>query len=471
MGADRQAVGSSKRGWWAAGFVVALLLVMAASHIAQRLPKPWREGLQTPDGCSRTYLAGSPQYPAGATIELAAGAEPCRVRYAVQRSRGRSERMELQADQLTLAEGTMLQVGLATWDGWRQVDRATQRITAAQPPARLALSVDVAARARLVEITLRIPAHGRATINVLHLVTAADAPTGMALYDEAFDLIQHRALNADRLPGDARERWRPPAGASSNEARRAIRTLLRQLGDSHSFLLRPELAAASPAEAASAKDVPRWARAGHSAVQWTLLPGRIGHLRVPGFSGGDRERRERYAGALLAALAAGTRAGVKGWIVDLRSNGGGNMWPMLAGLEPLLRSQPVGAFEDRDQHRRPWRIDALPEARHLPDLGAVPVAVLTSARTASSGEAVAVAFRGRPRTRSFGRPTSGLSTGNTTLGLHDGTALMLTTTRFVDRSGRVYGASIVPDVPVGYFRGESYGREIARQWLVSLDTR
>ena len=266
---------------------------------------------------------------------------------------------------------------------------------------------------------------------------------------------------ADRLPGDARERWRPAAGASSGEARRAIRKVLQQLGDGHSFLLRPELAAA----------VPDRARAGYTAATWTLLPGQVGHLQVPGFTGGDRALRERYAGSILSALAAGTRAGAKAWIVDLRRNGGGNMWPMLEGLEPLLRGQPVGAFEDRDQHRRPWRIDVLPEARHLPDLGAVPVAVLTSARTASSGEAVAVAFRGRPRTRSFGRPTSGLSTGNTTLGLHDGTALMLTTTRFVDRSGRVYGASIVPDVPVGYFRGESYGREIARQWLVSLDTR
>src|SRR6266850_8052486 len=38
------------------------------------------------------------------------------------------------------------------------------------------------------------------------------------------------------------------------------------------------------------------------------------------------------------------------------------------------------------------------------------VAVLTDIGVASSGEAIAIAFRGRPNTRSFGTPTCGLST-------------------------------------------------------------
>lgn len=462
MEAGRQGGISSQRGWWAAGFVAAFLLVTAAAHIAELIPRPWREGPQMKVGrCLQSSVGGSPQHAHGATIEFVAGDTPCSVGYAMQRRRGRAERLELQADQLALAEASTLQVALATWDGWRRVDRTQQRITAAQRPARIALSVDVAPRARLVEVTLRLPAHGRVSIQGLRLVKGANAPTGMALYDEAFDLIQRRALNADRLPGDARERWRPAAGASSGEARRAIRKVLQQLGDGHSFLLRPELAAA----------VPDRARAGYTAATWTLLPGQVGHLQVPGFTGGDRALRERYAGSILSALAAGTRAGAKAWIVDLRRNGGGNMWPMLEGLEPLLRGQPVGAFEDRDQYRRPWRIDVLPEARHLPDLGAVPVAVLTSQRTASSGEAVAVAFRGRPRTRSFGRPTSGHSTGNSTLALHDGTELMLTTTRFVDRSGQAYGAAVEPDVTISRLRDDAHGRETARRWLLTQHAR
>lgn len=40
------------------------------------------------------------------------------------------------------------------------------------------------------------------------------------------------------------------------------------------------------------------------------------------------------------------------------------------------------------------------------------VAVLFDGMTASSGEAVVVAFKQRPDTRSFGMPTCGLSTAN-----------------------------------------------------------
>ena len=35
-----------------------------------------------------------------------------------------------------------------------------------------------------------------------------------------------------------------------------------------------------------------------------------------------------------------------GWIVDLRGNGGGNMWPMLAGIGPILGEGIAGYFID-----------------------------------------------------------------------------------------------------------------------------
>jgi C-terminal processing protease CtpA/Prc len=63
----------------------------------------------------------------------------------------------------------------------------------------------------------------------------------------------------------------------------------------------------------------------------------------------------------------------------------------------------------------------------------------------SSGEAVAIAFRGRPRTRSFGLPTGGLSTSNGALALPDGSTIMLTTAVDVDRTGRRYGDKVEPD--------------------------
>jgi hypothetical protein len=59
--------------------------------------------------------------------------------------------------------------------------------------------------------------------------------------------------------------------------------------------------------------------------------------------------------------------------------------------------------------------------------------------------AVAVAFRGRPNTRSFGKPTQGKSTANQGVPLKDGATLVVTVATFQDRRGNVYGGPIIPD--------------------------
>ncbi len=73
------------------------------------------------------------------------------------------------------------------------------------------------------------------------------------------------------------------------------------------------------------------------------------------------------------------------------------------------------------------------------------VAVLIDALVASSGEAVAVSFRSRPDTRSFGAATCGLSTVNSGFRLSDGATLQLTTALMADRNRTTYGVPIAPD--------------------------
>jgi C-terminal processing protease CtpA/Prc len=81
-----------------------------------------------------------------------------------------------------------------------------------------------------------------------------------------------------------------------------------------------------------------------------------------------------------------------------------------------------------------------------------PVAVLTGQLTAGSGEAVAIAFRAGPDTRSFGAPASGVSTAVSTANagfrLSDGAVLNLTVATMGDRTGRLYGAAVPPDEAV-----------------------
>jgi carboxyl-terminal processing protease len=149
-----------------------------------------------------------------------------------------------------------------------------------------------------------------------------------------------------------------------------------------------------------------------------------------------------------------------GWIVDLRGNVGGNMWPMLAGIGPLLgEGDHLGEFFTLDSHST-WKYrdgvaaeiedgkeSPYPAVAGAPyKLAGTPkVAVLIDRRTGSSGEAIAIAFRGRPETRFFGDHTEGVSTANNVVKLSDGASMWLTIGVDADRTGKQYMEGFDPD--------------------------
>lgn len=167
------------------------------------------------------------------------------------------------------------------------------------------------------------------------------------------------------------------------------------------------------------------------------LPSGYGYIDVPGLvgSGGSFDRDA------IAAIQAIDTDPICGWIVDLRRNVGGNMWPMLHGVRPILGEGNPFTYR---YGKGPWSQDpvySLKEPRPA-------IAVLTSRLTVSSGEFLTVAFRGPATTRTFGEATGGLSTGNMTYPLPDGAVLLVTTSQATDRTGRVYDGPIVPDQPL-----------------------
>jgi len=152
------------------------------------------------------------------------------------------------------------------------------------------------------------------------------------------------------------------------------------------------------------------------------------------------------------------------------------MWPMLAGVGPVLGDGEAGAFVRPGGQRTGWgyreadgvavaaggAVQARPEAPpyRLRTPGPA-VAVLTGPQTASSGEFVLLAFRGRPATRSFGEPTAGVPTANQAKRLGDGAELNLTTALGADRTGRTYDQALPPDeaVATDWTRIESPGED------------
>jgi C-terminal processing protease CtpA/Prc len=77
--------------------------------------------------------------------------------------------------------------------------------------------------------------------------------------------------------------------------------------------------------------------------------------------------------------------------------------------------------------------------------GTPDVAVLIDRWTGSSGEATAIAFRGRAKTRFFGEHTQGASTANEVFALSDGAAMWLTIGVDADREGKQYMDGLDPD--------------------------
>jgi carboxyl-terminal processing protease len=166
-----------------------------------------------------------------------------------------------------------------------------------------------------------------------------------------------------------------------------------------------------------------------------------------------------YATTLHSIAANLLAAHPEGWVIDLRGNGGGNMWPMLAGIGFVLGEGVAGSFVSSDgtvQSEWSYKLgEALLGTKNANDfvvdapltLPQLPtVAILIDSGTISSGEAIVVSFEGRPRTRFFGTHTFGLSSANSVLPLSDGAMLFLNSAIDADRTHHRYDDGIEPDV-------------------------
>jgi carboxyl-terminal processing protease len=164
-------------------------------------------------------------------------------------------------------------------------------------------------------------------------------------------------------------------------------------------------------------------------------------------------------------------------MVDLTDNSGGNMWPMLVGLDPLLGEGILGAFAFPDVPPAPWFYRAgqagVGEACLAQTMTGgyelqttlAPIALLTSTRTASSGEAVVLAFCG-VQTRRFGTPTRGLTTANEGFDLPDGATISITVATFMDRLGQIHNGPIEPDQVVD--GDAAMLQDVAAAWLRTM---
>jgi len=309
------------------------------------------------------------------------------------------------------------------------------------------------------------------------------SPAARTYLEQALDLMQQHALNKSSID------WpnlRVQALARASRAKAAADTYpaitfaLTQLKEHHSFLQLPDNLPATQREAITAEMNKVRAPSDSDANQSPFAPqkeiqghldrrgGKVfAHVVVPMCvakysewekNAGDFQEFAEKLHAIVMDLQAQQPAG---WLIDLRGNRGGNMWPMLAGIGAVLGEGDLGTFVSADGELVPWYYkagkagtrDSKGEAEIVAHVEKPPfalpglpwVAVLLDRSTGSSGEAVAISFTGRPRARSFGEHTAGFSTSNERYPLPDGAALFLCVGIEADRTGHRYPDGLDPD--------------------------
>ena len=242
-----------------------------------------------------------------------------------------------------------------------------------------------------------------------------------------------------------------------------LRTL-RNAGDKHSFFMPKEKAASETSSNYTGKQ-----------AESRYLGDGIGYIKVPAFSSSNPSVRLAFSQGIRSQIEAlETQNKLTGWVVDVRHNTGGNVYPMINGLQPLLgegiygyyifprrkimKAMPQYVWSGKGKEQRAVKA-AKTQKR---------VAVLIDSRTASSGEMVAISFKGRSNAKLFGQPSAGYTTGNGTYKLSDGSLLLLATGYMADKNQNKYLPNVTPDVVVEYSPTDAQDKtiEAARKWLL-----
>lgn len=263
-----------------------------------------------------------------------------------------------------------------------------------------------------------------------------DQSTPYGYVKSSFRKIDKYALHAGADWIIERESYLSMAKSIDNfdEAHRIVNRALAFAGGKHSTLLEPVTDTTAFEEL---------------APEAHMLDGGIAYVKLPAHRGVKVSDAD-YTHVVLVFLQS--HLDVVGVIVDLRDNHGGNMYPMISAIAPLLPEGTLLSFKTR-KRTSPITLDyvvrssglSLAEISQFPDN--TPIAILINDWTGSSGEATLLCFRGLENTRTFGIPTAGYASANQSFPMADGYTLLITIGSDVARTGEVFcDDPIAPDV-------------------------
>lgn len=180
-------------------------------------------------------------------------------------------------------------------------------------------------------------------------------------------------------------------------------------------------------------------------VVYEMYDNKIGYIQITEFD-------DVTTGQFSDAYSDLNSQGMKALIIDLRSNGGGNLDTVLAIADEMLPKGIITYTEDRFGNRENYTSKGNSEIE-------IPVAVLTNEYTASASELLTGALKDYNKAVSIGTNTYGKGIVQTIFPLDDGSGIKLTTSRYYTPNGTcIHEVGIAPDIELE-FDSESYYSE------------
>lgn len=197
-------------------------------------------------------------------------------------------------------------------------------------------------------------------------------------------------------------------------------------------------------------------------VEYQMYDNGIAYIQITEF---DSITVDQFA----EALAVSRGQGMKGLILDLRANPGGNLLSVVSIAKMLLPEGLIVYTEDRDGHRMEYKCDGTKEIE-------VPMVVLVDGNSASASEILAGAIKDYGVGTLLGTTTFGKGIVQRPVELSDGSAVKLTISSYYTPNGtNIHGIGIEPDVVCEldterYYSDEKYDNQLesAKELLESM---
>ncbi len=175
-----------------------------------------------------------------------------------------------------------------------------------------------------------------------------------------------------------------------------------------------------------------------------ILPGNIGYVALTVFG-------KDTATELTAALGRLQKKGARAYILDLRNNGGGYLNAAVGVSSKFISSGPIVSVESRGSNITTY------EASDTA-IAPVPLAVLVNQFTASASEITSGAIQDSGVGTLVGTKTYGKGVVQTIFPLPDGSAVKITTARYLTPHNRdINHLGIDPDIVVAEPRSARFG--------------